>query len=317
MLKIHCINVGQGDSTFIELTEEGKAFRMLIDTGHEDVKPQEGTCRQSAAEYLQNLGVNKIDLLVVTHLHDDHAEGLANVLKVAHADRFIASYIPQDGTGRAEVNPDASGSVKKQCRGLNRYCDNLATMEESGTCIEACKTDTVVYEQDGFSVTVLTANGGAVRGQHLVFDMMLANVPLPTELRDWARSLNNENSLRVELRYAGRTVCVAGDYYAVNADKEHLNRCDILKTPHHGDKKSLSEQTVSMLQPQYAVVSWSDTYQLKNDRPCKRVTDALRDAGAKVYYTDSYAEEGRPVILRNAVVFTVLEDGTVIAPEAN
>lgn len=68
---VHFLDVGQGDSEFIELPE-GKC--MLIDA--------------STAEYgddivstVQDLGYDKIDYLVATHPHADHIGGMAQVIE--------------------------------------------------------------------------------------------------------------------------------------------------------------------------------------------------------------------------------------------
>lgn len=69
-IKIHFINVGQGDSEFIELPD-GKT--MLIDAGEADQGPV-------VARYISKLGHTKIDYLVATHPHADHIGGLAYVI---------------------------------------------------------------------------------------------------------------------------------------------------------------------------------------------------------------------------------------------
>ena len=61
-LKIHYINVGQGDSI---LAQQGSS-NMLIDTGT-------NASTSSLMSYLQSLNVKKIDVLVLTHPHEDHS----------------------------------------------------------------------------------------------------------------------------------------------------------------------------------------------------------------------------------------------------
>ena len=69
-LKIHYINVGQADSTLIELPDGTK---MLIDAGKSD--EEDGT---NLFNYLQNdLAISTIDYFIVTHGHEDH-DGLAS-----------------------------------------------------------------------------------------------------------------------------------------------------------------------------------------------------------------------------------------------
>ena len=66
-LKIHYINVGQGDSILIQ---QGDAT-MLIDAG-----PDANT----TANYLKGQGIKKIDVLVGTHPHADHIGGMPSVI---------------------------------------------------------------------------------------------------------------------------------------------------------------------------------------------------------------------------------------------
>lgn len=67
----HFIDVGQGDSEFIELPD-GKT--MLIDAG-----TREGG--NNTIRLIKKLGYRKIDYLIGTHPHSDHIGGLADVIK--------------------------------------------------------------------------------------------------------------------------------------------------------------------------------------------------------------------------------------------
>ena len=65
-LKVHFIDVGQGDSIFIELPNDEV---MLIDAG-------ESSEEEKVYNYITNLGYNNIDFVVGTHPHTDHIGGL-------------------------------------------------------------------------------------------------------------------------------------------------------------------------------------------------------------------------------------------------
>lgn len=69
-LRVFCLDVGQGDSIFISNNGEN----MLIDASTNEMG-------STVVDYLNKLGVKKIDYLVGTHPHEDHIGGLDNVIK--------------------------------------------------------------------------------------------------------------------------------------------------------------------------------------------------------------------------------------------
>lgn len=69
-LQMHTIDVGQGDSI---LLCEGKNT-MLVDSGTK-------ANGRKVVQYLKELGINKIDVLVATHPHDDHMGGMSEVIQ--------------------------------------------------------------------------------------------------------------------------------------------------------------------------------------------------------------------------------------------
>lgn len=77
-MRIHQINVGQGHTTLVELAD---GYRIVIDVDM-------WNCLVDPIEYLLRTippdadGVRRIDLLIVTHPHRDHASGVARLLEV-------------------------------------------------------------------------------------------------------------------------------------------------------------------------------------------------------------------------------------------
>lgn len=70
LLKVHYLDVGQGDSIFIELPNNET---MLIDAA-------ESYQSENIINYLKNLNYKKIDYVIGTHPHTDHIGGLKDII---------------------------------------------------------------------------------------------------------------------------------------------------------------------------------------------------------------------------------------------
>lgn len=77
-LKVHFIDVGQGDSTLIE--KDG--HYMLIDAGERDQGP-------AVVSYLKEQGVKTLDYVIGTHPHSDHIGGLEAVIREFDIEKII------------------------------------------------------------------------------------------------------------------------------------------------------------------------------------------------------------------------------------
>jgi len=93
-LKVNFINVGQGDCILIEAPNK---INILIDGGG---TPQSDfdVGSKIVIPYLRRKGVNEIDLLILTHPHLDHLEGLLPVLKEFKVDMVLDSGLNCDSS---------------------------------------------------------------------------------------------------------------------------------------------------------------------------------------------------------------------------
>lgn len=86
-LKVNFINVGEGDCILIEAPNK---INILIDGGG---TPQSDfdVGNKIVIPYLRRKGINEIDLLILTHPHLDHLEGLLPILKEFKVDMVLDS----------------------------------------------------------------------------------------------------------------------------------------------------------------------------------------------------------------------------------
>ncbi|MCX7710445.1 MAG: DNA internalization-related competence protein ComEC/Rec2 [Clostridia bacterium] len=94
-LQVVFLDVGQGDASLIR-TPSGK--NILIDGGGSSSKdkaaPNVG--EMVVIPFLLDYGISKLDMVVATHAHDDHIQGLKPVLKELGAQALVTSEDPEN-----------------------------------------------------------------------------------------------------------------------------------------------------------------------------------------------------------------------------
>ena len=123
-MKVHFIDVDQGDSTFIELPN-GEA--MLIDAGETDQADKVVT-------YIYSQGYDTIDYVVATHAHSDHIGGLPVVLDSFNIENFYMT------------SAVATTSI---------YEDMLNAVDESGAAVHDVMAGDVIYNEANLLIEVV------------------------------------------------------------------------------------------------------------------------------------------------------------------
>lgn len=129
-LKAHFIDVGQGDSEFIELPD-GKT--LLIDGGPTDAG-------EKVLSYIKDLGYSRIDYVVATHPHEDHIGGLTTVISSLEVGELWA--------------PDASTNTET-------FGNFLDAIESRGIETHGASAGKSIGESDLYSIQILGPQGGA------------------------------------------------------------------------------------------------------------------------------------------------------------
>ncbi|GAI81529.1 unnamed protein product, partial [marine sediment metagenome] len=69
MLQLHMIPTS-GDSSLLRFVDNGTEINILIDGGNR---------KNDCIKYLKSIGVNKVQLLIASHLDEDHIRGLRRI----------------------------------------------------------------------------------------------------------------------------------------------------------------------------------------------------------------------------------------------
>lgn len=126
-LKIHYLDVGQGDSIFLELpTKE----TMLIDAG-------EAKEADKIIAYMKSLGYDNIDYVIGTHPHADHIGGLEKIIKTFEIKNI---YMP------------------KVVATSKTYENLLKTIAEKNKTVKNAKAGVTVINQEDLQIFFLAPN---------------------------------------------------------------------------------------------------------------------------------------------------------------
>lgn len=127
LLKVHYLDVGQGDSIFIELPNNET---MLIDAA-------ESYQSENIINYLKNLNYQKIDYVIGTHPHTDHIGGLKDIINTFEIGKI---YMPK------------VGSTTKTYESL------LMAIKDKNLKINTAKGGTSIIDTDTLKINILAPN---------------------------------------------------------------------------------------------------------------------------------------------------------------
>jgi len=225
-----------GDSILLQ-TPDGKT--MLIDAGIPEVGSQ-------VVQYLDKLGVEKIDVAVNTHPHADHIGGFTKLLQSKEISTMIMENLPYDS---------------------NAYRDAIQSLQEKKVKIEYLEDGATFQLGSDVSVEVLNPPKGA----------------LPAAVKRFSFAEVNNHAMVLRVTYKEKTFLFTGDIYKEREyqlvkDKAQELHADLMHVPHHGNKTSSSPAFVKAVSPQIAVIS-SNTLQSSD------IVKRYENNGVKVYVT--------------------------------
>ena len=115
-MKVHFIDVGQGDSVFIELPN---TKTMLIDAAEKEYADR-------ITNYIYSCGYNTLDYVVATHPHSDHIGGMADVISAFNVENVIlspATHTTKTYTNMLKAIDDSGAKVKIGVAGTEIFSD--------------------------------------------------------------------------------------------------------------------------------------------------------------------------------------------------
>lgn len=246
-LEVHFIDVGQGDSILVRLPG-GKD--MLVDAGGwpGDFDGEPGVGDYVVVPYLKRLGINRLEAVLITHFHEDHAGGVQAVIKSFDVHRLIIPRLDPETASDSNVK-----AVLTKAR-LEKIPVNCA------------------------------GSGDKLRLDRKVNILFLGP---RKDLYAGSRSDYNNNSLVLMLDYKETEILLTGDIekemQSWLVQQGNLVPVEVLKVPHHGSRFS-SPDFFKQVHPGVAVICVGERNRF--NFPSWKIVSQLKDLGTRVYRTD-------------------------------
>ncbi len=265
-LRLHFVDVGQGDATIIEFPD-GKI--ALVDGGDDTEKTKTTLLR-----YLNALQIDAIDYLIVTHTDADHCGGLDTVVK--HK-RIVQAFVP-----------DNTETVGLQ------YQEFFKRLEKEKDCAVYSLMRKRIRGNDGDAYTFSLLYPYAT-------DLMDDN--LDNNATSGVVWLEYQNTGAVLMGDAPATVETALVTQAKNGllreVAPHFIGTEIIKLSHHGANTATSGTFLDYIQAKTAVISCGENNLYGH--PAKETMERLSERDIQTYRTDT---QGHIIITVNSAGYT-------------
>jgi competence protein ComEC len=232
---IYFLNVGQGDSTFIRSSEN---FTALIDGG------SDSAVISQVGKYLSTPFI-ELDLLVLTHPHADHINGLNLIIE-----RFNPKLIIYN-------------SVKYEYAGYESFTNLCA---EKVKCIDYSNNSYVSFKpEESFEIEFFTPNCGRQARN-------INNCSIITQVRYKKQIFLLMGDAEIE-----------EEEWFLDNYGENLDTADILKAGHHCSRTASSKELLELVAPRIVICSCGK--ENKFGHPHKEAIERFEEIGAEVFMT--------------------------------
>lgn len=275
-MKLRFLNVGYGESTVLTAQKsDGSAFSMLIDGGSDEDAEYAGfPARIRAADGLREMGLSRLDVVLNTHIHEDHTCGLERVAGEFEIGEYWCCSLPKGSEAWPEL-PDNIVTLPrtdKSLRALNEHRRLLERFRSLGIPVRQLRQGTELrLPVKGLTVSVLGPSSEEAAEMLERIERLYAEKALEAKkefLLDVDKFMNN-HSVVLMLDYCGTKVLLPGDTNC--AGYRHLPprelRADVFKVGHHGQRDGADEALVQAVSPRVLVVCASSDRRYESMHP--------------------------------------------------
>lgn len=319
-MKLTYVNVGYGEAMLLECPDNhfrDGTFIMLIDGGSAD-KREFADCssgRIPLADFLTARKLTHIDVMVSTHIHEDHICGLlpvARALPPAVLWMIPTAVFCRSGMKTLDVSQAQNTSQRKFMEAIND-CQTLCRLvEEHGGRVETPVAGDSGQLCDGLRYQILAPGKERIGELEKRMRQVFA-APKDAFLRtlDSVDCRMNNFSLMMLLEYRGTRILLPGDTNRVgysDIDPAML-KADLFKVGHHGQIDGADQALMDLVRPRAVACCASSDRRYNSAHP--DLLRMLKESGADLFFSDCPQLPGLNVPPHQALVFTIGENASL------
>ncbi|NQT29314.1 MAG: DNA internalization-related competence protein ComEC/Rec2 [Candidatus Saganbacteria bacterium] len=235
-LNITVLNVGEGDSIFIECPNK----KILVDGGTRWMG------KRMVIPYLLKKGVNKLDLVILTHPHSDHVGGLNEILEKFKVDEVLHT------------------GVVYESQAYRRF---LGLIKKNSIKYHLAQAGQKIKFDENIEGLILHPKGGGIAKANSGINNL--SIVFRLQYDDFS------------MLFAGDCE-QEGEENILSTFPDSLLSSTVLKVGHHGSNSSTTALFLSAVNPEVSVISCGKNNQFGHPHP--ETLQKLK--GVKVYRTD-------------------------------
>jgi competence protein ComEC len=256
-LEITFLDVGQGDAIVFS-TPSGK--NVLIDGGGLPSSLLESSFdvgEDIVLPFLRHRGVRKLDLVVATHFHNDHIQGLGTVLRelpvtlLGDNGRLDTGFASQQYQ-RFLRDAHLAGGIERVVLRRGHYLPLSGQIEL--TVLHPIGKPRTIADDTSYAGTILDQNNESVvlKLRTPSFSILLTgDIEKPAQME-----LVRQNSLLSSVRESvSKGKGELSLYKETNLEERFGVNADLLKVPHHGSREALVYSFLGAVSPSHTVIS--------------------------------------------------------------
>jgi competence protein ComEC len=280
-MRIDFLNVGYGEAIVIR---DG-SFCMVVDGGSDKEYIYQTPSAIMLFDFLKESGIQKIDRMVLTHIHDDHVGGLVRVMEEIPVGELWVNILPEIPTSdvlqEKQKILEGSSAERLYFEAILLYFRLLEAAEKKGVRVRPISQEDGSEDQDGLIITPIGMNREEARRATAEFNTMIRETEETEFLKQYLRQDRecNTTSLALHIRKDGKGALLTGD--KVEGWEELAGRLDlraqVLKLTHHGQMDGMPEAMLQAADPDIFVICADEnrTYNSAAPEVLERITAYL------------------------------------------